>query len=203
MSDTLPVHLVDDDAGVAEACRYLLEGLALEVTYWPDGETFLSAADLQSPAAVILDMRMPGLDGAEVQQRLVAADACLGVIILTGHGDVDMAVEAMKRGAVDFLQKPVDAASLQQALVSAFARARDCAAGNRLLARARTLSERETDIAALVSEGLTNREIAEALHIAVRTVEVHRARVVEKMGAANSAELAALWQRLDTVRRSG
>ena len=197
MIDALPVHLVDDDAGVAEACRYLLEGLDLEVTYWPGGEDFLAGADLHDPAAVILDMRMPGLDGTAVHERLQAENACLGVVILTGHGDVDLAVDAMKRGAVDFLQKPVGADALQHALATAFERARDHAARRDILARAGQLSDREREIARCVSEGMTNRAIAEALHIAVRTVEVHRARVVEKMGAANSAELAALWQRLD------
>ncbi len=197
MISALPVHLVDDDAGVAEACRYLLEGLDLGVTYWSSGEHFLAGANLHEPAAVILDMRMPGLDGIAVHERLRAGNACLGVVILTGHGDVDLAVDAMKRGAVDFLQKPVSAEALQQALATAFERARDNAAHRDISARAEQLSDREREIARCVSQGMTNRTIADALHIAVRTVEVHRARVVEKMGAANSAELAALWQRID------
>ncbi len=198
MSETLAVHLVDDDAGVAEACRYLLEGLGLAVIDWRSGEDFLAGVNLEEPAAVLLDMRLPGIDGKAVHERLQAADACLGVIILTGHGDVDMAVESMKRGAVDFLQKPVGAEALDRALASAFARARQCAGDRRIRDYAAALSEREREIARRVSQGLTNREIAEALHIAVRTVEVHRSRVVEKMGAANSAELAALWQRIET-----
>ncbi|MEX0382050.1 response regulator [Spiribacter sp. 1M153] len=197
MSETLAVHLVDDDAGVAEACRYLLEGLGLAVIDWRSGEDFLAGANLDEPAAVLLDMRLPGIDGRAVHERLRAADACLGVIILTGHGDIDMAVESMKRGAVDFLQKPVGSRAMERALDSAFARARQCAGDRRIRELAATLSEREREIARWVSEGLTNREIAEALHIAIRTVEVHRSRVVEKMGAANSAELAAIWQRLE------
>lgn len=197
MSGPLPVHLVDDDRGVVEACCYLLESLGYQATVWPDGEAFLAGAALHEPAAVLLDMRLPGMDGDAVHARLEARHACLGVIVLTGHGDVDMAVEAMKRGAVDFLQKPVAAGALATAIEAAFERARQCAIDHRIAAHAAALSDREREIARLVTAGWTNRGIAERLHIAVRTVEVHRARVVEKMGAANSAELAALWQRIE------
>lgn len=193
---TVPVHLVDDDAGVADACRYLLEGLDYPVTYWSSGEDFLTRAPLDAPAVLLLDMRMPGLDGAAVHAELRRRESCLGVIILTGHGDVDMAVEQMKVGAVDFLQKPVSAAALADALETATRHARGQAAALDLMRRAAALSAREREIADLICRGLTNREIGQSLNIAVRTVEVHRARVVEKLGAANSAELAALWQRL-------
>jgi two-component system response regulator TtrR len=198
MTNACTVHLVDDDAGVVKACRYLLEGLGMVVVEWHSGEAFLAGANLAEPAAVLLDMRLPGMDGQSVHERLQAADACLGVIILTGHGDIDMAVDSMKLGAVDFLQKPVGAEALDRALNSAFARARQSASERSVRQLAASLSPRERDIARRVSDGHTNRDIAEALHIAVRTVEVHRSRVVEKMGAANSAELAALWQRIET-----
>ena len=195
-SHRLPVHLVDDDAGVADACRYLLAELDHAVTYWSSGEAFLAGAKLDEPAIVLLDMRMPGLDGAGVHAELRQREACLGVIILTGHGDIDMAVEQMKVGAIDFLQKPVAAAALAAALETAGQRARQCAADRDLAHRAAALSAREREIADLICRGLTNRDIGTALSIAVRTVEVHRARVVDKLGATNSAELAALWQRL-------
>jgi len=196
VSDFLPVHLVDDDAGVARAFQFLLAEMDQPVHYWPESSSFLAEADLHEPAVVILDMRMPAPDGAQVHAELRRREACLGGIILTGHGDVDMAVEQMKQGAVDFLQKPVGAEALTTALERASQRARAQAAGRALARRAARLSPREREIAELICQGLPNREIASALNVAVRTVEVHRSRVVEKLGAANSAELAALWQRL-------
>lgn len=195
-----PIHLVDDDHRVAEACQYLLGALGLDVVHWSSGEAFLAQAEPHQPTALLLDMRMPGLDGAAVHAELRKRASCLGLIILTGHGDVDMAVEQMKLGAVDFLQKPVSAEALHQAIHRALAWSREASEKRALMCRADHLSAREQEVIEHLSAGSTNREIAEALNVAVRTVEVHRARVIEKMGASNSAELAALWQRLREAR---
>lgn len=195
-ADSLPVHLVDDDHTVADACRYLLEGLGRAVTYWSSGHDFLQRASLSEPAVLILDMKMPDLDGSQVHAALRERESCFGVIILTGHGDVDMAVEQMKIGAIDFLQKPVAAEALAEALKAASLRALALCARHRLEQRAAQLTEREREIGNLICQGKTNREIADALRIAVRTVEVHRSKVLDKLGASNTAEFAVLWQRL-------
>lgn len=195
-ADSLPVHLVDDDRTVADACRYLLESLGRMVTYWQSGRDFLQQASISEPAVLILDMKMPDLDGSQVHAALRQREACLGVIILTGHGDVDMAVEQMKIGAIDFLQKPVAAEALADALKAASLRALALCARHRLEQRAAHLTEREREIGNLICQGKTNREIADALRIAVRTVEVHRSKVLDKLGASNTAEFAVLWQRL-------
>lgn len=195
-ADSLPVHLVDDDRTVADACRYLLESLGRMVTYWQSGHDFLQRASISEPAVLILDMKMPDLDGSQVHAALRQREACLGVIILTGHGDVDMAVEQMKIGAIDFLQKPVAAEALADALKAASLRALALYARHTLEQRAAQLTARERDIGSLICQGKTNREIADALRIAVRTVEVHRSKVLDKLGASNTAEFAVLWQRL-------
>lgn len=195
-AELLPVHLVDDDPTVADACRYLLESLGRAVTYWPRSRDFLNQASLSEPAVLILDMKMPDLDGSQVHAALRERDTCLGVIILTGHGDVDMAVEQMKVGAIDFLQKPVAAEALAEALKAASLRALALYARQTLEERAAQLTEREQEIGSLICQGKTNRDIADALRISVRTVEVHRSKVLDKLGASNTAEFAVLWQRL-------
>lgn len=200
MQDRPVVYLVDDDASASDACRFLLEGYGYGVASWADGESFLAAADLHAEAALILDMRMPGLEGPQVHARLREAGSTLGVIVLTAHGDVDLAVEEMKRGAVDFLQKPVRGGRLREAVELALARSRELAARHALEQRALSLSEREREVAELLSHGFSNRQIAERLCLAVRTVEVHRAGAIRKLGAESSADLARLWQQLKSAR---
>ncbi|WP_018717913.1 response regulator [Arhodomonas aquaeolei] len=190
------IHLVDDDASTGDACRFLLEGYGYGVTYWSAGTDFLAGATLEAAGCVILDLRMPRMDGTAVHAALRERRSPLGVVILTAHGDVPTAVEQMKQGAADFLQKPVNGTRLIAAVDTALARSRSAWEVRILAQRATTLSERERHVARLVRDGLTNRAIAERLHVAVRTVEVHRAAAMRKMGAHSSAELAALWQRV-------
>ncbi|MBP8542792.1 MULTISPECIES: tetrathionate respiration response regulator TtrR [unclassified Citrobacter] len=183
------IHLLDDDIAVTQACAFLLESLGYEVSCWEQGETFLARANLHQVGELLLDMRMPVLDGHAVHEAMRQRKSTLAVVFLTGHGDVPMAVEQMKRGAVDFLQKPVSAAPLQAALEHALQVSQAAFSRQKIVVCYQQLTPKERELAQLVAKGLMNREIADAMNIAVRTVEVHRARVMEKMQAGSLAEL--------------
>ncbi|EOY1013755.1 tetrathionate respiration response regulator TtrR [Klebsiella pneumoniae] len=190
------IHLLDDDLRVTRACAFLLESLGYEVMCWAEGEMFLAQANLYQAGVVLLDMRMPGLDGRSVHEALRQSGSTLGVVFLTGHGDVPMAVEQMKQGAVDFLQKPVSVEPLQAALERALELSMEAVSRQRILGNYQQLTPKERELALLVVQGLMNREIAQVMNIAVRTVEVHRARVMEKMHAGSLAELVWILQQV-------
>lgn len=192
MTEPVTVYLVDDDASVADACRFLLEGFGYRVRYWSDGRRFLEEAELDRRGCVILDMRMPGLSGSDLHRELQRRGSTLGVVILTAHGDIGMAVEEMKHGAVDFLQKPVSGSALLEAVRASLERSGELASRHALHQRIESLSERERAVADLVCLGHTNRAIADRLHVAVRTVEVHRASAMRKLGAENTAEMVRI-----------
>lgn len=190
------IHLVDDNVAVTDACHFLLTNLGHCVHCWNDSTDFLAQADLLQTGIVLLDMRMPKLDGHQTYAELRRRGSTLAVVFLSGHGDVPMAVEQMKYGAVDFLQKPIAA----EPLIAALARAQQVSAETQqrheTFGRYRTLTPKEREIAHLVVRGMMNREMAEQLNIALRTVEVHRAKVMEKMQAASLAELVIQLQTL-------
>lgn len=190
------IHLLDDDAAVTNACAFLLESLGYDVTCWTQGQDFLAQASLYQTGVVLLDMRMPVLDGQGVHDALRQRESTLAVVFLTGHGDVPMAVEQMKRGAVDFLQKPVSVKPLQSALERALAVSSAAVDRREIMLCYQQLTPKERELASLVAKGFMNREIAEAMNIAVRTVEVHRARVMEKMQAGSLAELIKRFEKL-------
>lgn len=190
------IHLLDDDPAVTRACAFLLESLGYEAVCWEEGERFLAQADLYQVGVVLLDMRMPVLDGQAVHEALRQRGSTLAVVFLTGHGDVPMAVEEMKRGAVDFLQKPVSLKPLQAALEHGLTVPGERFAQKKVVDCYQQLTPKERELALLVMKGLMNREIAQAMSIAVRTVEVHRARVMEKMQAGSLAELVSKLQRV-------
>ena len=190
------IHLLDDDLAVTQACAFLLESLGYEAVCWEEGERFLAQADLYQVGVVLLDMRMPVLDGQAVHEALRQRGSTLAVVFLTGHGDVPMAVEEMKRGAVDFLQKPVSLKPLQAALEHGLTVSGERFAQKKVVDCYQQLTPKERELALLVMKGLMNREIAQAMSIAVRTVEVHRARVMEKMQAGSLAELVSKLQRV-------
>lgn len=190
------IHLLDDDLRVTRACAFLLESLGYEVMCWAEGEMFLAQANLYQAGVVLLDMRMPGLDGRGVHEALRQSGSTLGVVFLTGHGDVPMAVEQMKQGAVDFLQKPVSVEPLQAALERALELSMEAVSRQRILGNYQQLTPKDRELALLVVQGLMNREIAQVMNIAVRTVEVHRARVMEKMHAGSLAELVWILQQV-------
>ncbi|CNI22895.1 tetrathionate reductase complex: two-component system response regulator [Yersinia frederiksenii] len=186
------IHLVDDDIAVTDACRFLLESLGYKVKVWHDGELFLAQAGLHQSGVLLLDIRMPLLDGTQVYARMRQVNSTLAVIFLTAHGEVPQAVEQMKLGAVDFLQKPVATAPLMAALQQGLRQSELLMSRWQVQQRYALLTPREQMIAQWVMQGLINRDIADKACVSVRTVEVHRAKVMEKMAVSSLAELVSI-----------
>jgi len=187
------VNLVDDDAAVRESLALLVGTVGLRVASWPDPQSFLAGFDRDAIGAVVLDVRMPGLSGLMVLERLLAEGADQPVIMLTGHGTVEMCRRAFKTGAAEFLEKPVDDQALLDALQQAVrqhARRRQRQRGDRE-ARDRygRLSEREREVLGLIVAGLTNKEVGRALGLSPRTVETHRAHLFAKLEVESLAQL--------------
>jgi two-component system, LuxR family, response regulator FixJ len=179
------VHLVDDDEAVRRAVGFMLRTSKHEVRSHPSGIAFLKAIGTEPPGCVLLDVRMPGMDGLEVQRELAARGVTMPVVILTGHADVPIAVQAMKAGAVEFLEKPFERAMLLRALDAAFGELerRGLATLSEQDATVRTaaLTPRERDVLRGLADGLPNKTIAYDLGISPRTVEVHRANIMTKL----------------------
>ncbi|WP_099865885.1 response regulator FixJ [Pararhizobium haloflavum] len=190
------VHIVDDDAAVRDSLAFMLAAAGFAVRTYPNGSEFLSVARSLRHSCLLTDLRMPDMSGVELIRRLKAADAALPAIVITGHGDVPMAVEAMKVGASDFIEKPFDDAVLLEAIARATgernAPAGDGGIADDIVARLDTLTPREVEVFEAVVGGLPNKTIAHALDISPRTVEVHRANVMTKMQARNLPELVRL-----------
>jgi two-component system response regulator FixJ len=187
------VYVVDDDQAVRDGLKALLTVSGYQVEPFDSAESFLAAIDRGATGCAILDIRMPGMNGLELQRELKRRGMALPVVIVTGHGDVPLAVAALKAGAVDFIEKPFDSdallASIEEALrrgaaALAFAFDRDT-----VTTRVAQLTPREREVLDLVVAGHPNKVVADRLGIAVRTVEIHRARVMEKMQARNLSEL--------------
>jgi len=190
------VFIVDDDPSVRKSLTRLLTSSGHEVEAFASAREFLAREPYPGPCCLVLDVRMPGLTGLELQERLVAGGRRMSIVFVTGHVDVPKSVQAMKGGAVDLLTKPVDAtdllAAVQRCLVKS---ARDLSAATRLTEvqrRVKLLTAREMEVFALVVTGMLNKQIAGALGIGEKTVKVHRARVMEKMQAGSVAELVRL-----------
>lgn len=193
------VFVVDDDADVLEAIAFLLHGVGLEVETYASAKEFLEVYDPLRPGCLVLDVRMPGMSGLELQERLEALGSTLPIIFLSAHGDVPIAVHAIKAGAVDFLEKPFRDQELidkiQQA-IEANARLREgLAERNRIAARIDSLTPREREVMELVVQGKTNKAIGSELGLSQRTVEIHRARVMRKMQADSLPELVQMLMR--------
>lgn len=194
--DQYTVFIVDDDASVRDAVALLLSLRGYRTASFACGEDFMRACKPEWTGCVVADIKMPGMSGLELQASLAQAGIGLPVLIMTGHGDVSSARAAFKSNAVDFLEKPFDDEQLVAGIESAFARARLQVAGRtesaRREARIADLSPREREVLELLARGMANRGIAEALEISPRTVEVHKARVMSKLGVSNLAELVRL-----------
>lgn len=186
------VHVVDDDDGVRRSMDFLLSNAGYDVLRWDSAEAFLKGADKMLPACAMLDIRMPGMDGLTLQKEMRAHGFNFPVIILTGHGEISMAVQAMQAGAVDFLPKPADRQSLLEAVSSAFAMMNDREAQRNRVDWAKAqmgrLTTREREVLDGLACGYPNKTIAYDLGISARTVEVYRANVMEKLGVNNFAD---------------
>jgi len=192
MANDRLVHVVDDEDSIRRSLDFLLRTAGFRVEKWEDGETFLKGADRALAACVLLDVRMPGMDGLRVQAEMAARGFNFPIIVLTGHGDVGIAVRAMRAGAVDFLEKPFNRERLLQALDEGFALLADHEGqrqrtdwAKRQIAK---LTEREQEVLEGLACGYPNKTIAYDLGISSRTVEVYRANAMEKLGVGNFAE---------------
>jgi two-component system response regulator FixJ len=196
MKPTAKVMVVDDDTGVRNAMRALLKSVGLESVLFGSAREFLDAWRPEAPGCLVLDIRMPGMSGLELQQELNVRGATIPVIFMTGHGDVPMAVEAMQHGAFDFLQKPFRDQDLldriQKALVKDEELRKSLGEHARIRAQLDSLTPREREVLDLMTRGLQNKAVAQELGVSPRTVEIHRARVLEKMQAQSVAELVRM-----------
>jgi two-component system response regulator FixJ len=200
------VFIVDDDEAVRSALRLLLKSVGLTASALPSAQQFLESYDPHQPGCLVLDVRMPGMSGLELQQQLNVRGAILPVIFITGHGDIPMAVEAMQQGAFDFLQKPFRDQDLIDRIQRALAKDKESRA--ELNARTHTrerlesLTPREREVLGLVTSGKPNKVMAADLGVSQRTVEIHRARVMEKMGVSSLAQLVRMVMDLDEHQRA-
>jgi two-component system response regulator FixJ len=186
------VHLVDDDDAIRRSAGFMLKTSGFRVAAYDSGVELLKRAKALEPGCILLDIRMPGMDGLEVQQALRDAGVALPVIIMTGHGDVSLAVRAMKAGAVDFIEKPFEKAGLLSALEAGRARldhaerAKDRA--GEAAVRLQVLTPREREVLDGLAQGLPNKTIGYDLGISPRTVEIHRANLMTKLGVKSLSE---------------
>jgi RNA polymerase sigma factor (sigma-70 family) len=190
------IFVVDDDRGVRDSLTLLLGLRGYSIHAFADGESFLSAVDAHSRGCVLLDLRMPGIDGLQVQKELAARDITMPIIIMTAHGDVTAAREALMGGAFDFLEKPVEDAVLRKTLEAALARAQESAAKRAhvesLRSRIAKLTPRERQVLRRVIAGDHNREIATQFGISARTIEVYKARLMDKLQVERLPDLIRL-----------
>lgn len=187
------VYVVDDDEAVRDSLQWLLEGKDYRVKCFDSAATFLARLDVREMACLIADIRMPGMSGLELQDRLVERKSPLPIVFITGHGDVPMAVATMKKGAMDFIEKPFQESELlsvvERMLESArgaFNQHQEQASRDALLSR---LTARETQVLERIVAGRLNKQIADDLGISIKTVEAHRANIMEKMSANTVADL--------------
>lgn len=190
------IHIVDDDEAIRDALVFLLATRGLDAQTWESGEAFLDAQPLEECDAIILDVRMGNMSGPEVFERLRTMGITTPVIFLTGHADVPVAVRTLKAGAFDFVEKPFSDNQIVDLVEKAIAAHKlaeaEAARSRTIAARRATLSAREEEVMEHMLTGAMNKQIADIMNIALRTVEVHRGRVLTKMGARNAIELAAM-----------
>ena len=202
MSSEQVVHIVDDDAAMRDAMRTLFNSVSIATRCYGDAEEFLNAVNNpedegELAGCVVLDLRMPGMSGLEVQNALTRQGCELPVIFITGHGKISTAVRAMHGGAVDFLTKPVDDELLLETVQEALRRDQDQrhvrAETDKIAERVSALTPREKEVLQAVTRGLSNKEIARELHISHKTVELYRAHMMEKMQANSIAEVVQMY----------
>jgi RNA polymerase sigma factor (sigma-70 family) len=194
------VFIVDDDASVREALKSLIRSVGLHVELFGSATEFLEAQRPDAPSCLVLDVRLPGISGLDLQRRLADANVHVPIIIITGHGDIPMSVRAMKAGAIEFLSKPFRDQDLLDAIQVALERSRTRRQREAEIAvlrvRFESLSPRERDVVTKVVSGMLNKQIADEIGIAENTVKVHRSRAMEKMQAQSLADLVKMVERL-------
>ncbi len=192
MTDRRLIHVVDDEEAVRRSASFMLKTSGFDVQTWPSGVAFMKEARHVAEGCILLAVRMPEMDGLEVQQALSEQGITMPVVVLTGHGDIQVAVRAMKAGAVDFIEKPFEKTILLKAIDAAFDRLTDLEgrAENKRAAEATLaiLTPREREVLEKLVEGLPNKTIAYDLGISARTVEVHRANVMTKLNVRSLSE---------------
>ena len=187
------VYVVDDDEAVRDSLKWLLEASSYRVELYDSGENFLAKYDPNAIAVLVLDVRMPGMSGLEVQEHLIARKSDLPIIFITGHGDVPMAVNTLKKGAVDFVEKPFDQAALKAQVERMLGEARN----RRTESERQSLNEallgkltpREQQVLERIVAGRLNKQIADDLGISIKTVEAHRASIMDKTNSGTVADL--------------
>lgn len=189
-------HIVDDDEAIRDALEWLFKTRGVSCRTWPSGERFLEAWQSDWRGCIVLDIRMQGMSGLECFDTLLTRGCQLPVIFITGHGDVPMAVSALKKGAFHFIEKPFNDHDLVDLVEKALAADRDrqrvAASRETIEARLATLTQREREVMELILEGKYNKVIADELSISMRTVEAHRSRIFDKMDVRSAVELAQL-----------
>lgn len=187
------VYIVDDDEAVRDSLRWLLEANSYRVRSYASAESFLAEYDEQQPGVLIADVRMPGMSGLELQEQLIARESPMPIVFITGHGDVPMAVSTMKKGAVDFLEKPFNEVDLREIVSRMFEQANHRLSQvmaqrehDAMLAR---LTAREQQVLERIVAGRLNKQIADDLGISIKTVEAHRANIMEKLQVTTVADL--------------
>jgi FixJ family two-component response regulator len=187
------VYVVDDDEAVRDSLQWLLEGKDYRVRCFDSAESFLTRFDPREVACLIADIRMGGMSGMELQDRLIERQSPLPIVFITGHGDVPMAVESMKKGALDFIQKPFDETQLLNLVERMLEAARDLFAEHQQAVNREALlgklTTRESQVLERIVAGRLNKQIADDLGISIKTVEAHRANIMEKLGANTVADL--------------
>ena len=206
-NDVATVIVVDDDAGVRNAMRILLKSVGLNCTLFASAQEFLGSYQPSQQGCLILDIRMPGMSGLELQQQLNLRGAVIPVIFMTGHGDIPMAVEAMQHGAFDFLQKPIRDQDLLDRIQRAIAKdgqlRKSLGEHARIKSHLDSLTPREREVLDHMTQGKQNKAIAQDLAVSPRTIEIHRARVMEKMSAHSVAELVRMMLDLSHAASGG
>ena len=190
------IRVIDDDDSVRRSWAFLLSGESYDVVTFADANSFLASSDFRRYGAILLDVRMPNMSGLELQNKLKAMGCDLPIIFISGHGDIDMAVNTLKNGAVDFLQKPVNDTRLLEVIDAAVARykaaRRDQAEVAGFKARLEQLTQREREVIRMVAQGYSNKEVAAEFGISEKTVQVHRGSAYRKLDLHNAAEIARL-----------
>jgi RNA polymerase sigma factor (sigma-70 family) len=198
------VFVVDDDQAMRNSLKWLIESVGVVVENFSSADDFLARFQPSRTGCMVLDVRMPGMSGLELLEQLGQRGISIPVVIITGHGDVPMAVRAMKAGAIDFIEKPFNDEALLDAIRRALAFSEEqCSHQDehlQILQRLQHLTPREHEVMEMVTDGRSNKEIANALGVSAKTIEAHRARVMEKMQAGSLAELVRMVLAVDKDR---